>query len=406
MRNPLLRPDKLWTGDWREQSDEARRAAAANGHARTATEESAEPETRAPGTTRRTPPPRSFPRGARAAIAGGLAVLLIATGSFAAGIWAGGDDSTTAPAASAPLPRKGGQTRAGAVYAAASPAVVSIRAGNSTGTGFLFAADGRIVTNYHVVSGNDQVDVHFGPDGGSIDGEVLGTDPSSDLAMVKIDPGAIPNGVKPLRLADSRSVRVGDLAIAIGNPFGLDRTATEGIISGVGREIQAPNGFSIDSVIQTDAPINPGNSGGPLLDSGGRVIGVNSQIETGGSQGNVGIGFAVPSNKVREVAPALSRGKQIKRAYLGLETSPATGSNGSGAEVQGTVSGGPAERAGVQTGDVVTSVDGTKISEPSDVAQAIADNKPGEQVSVVVQRDGSTQTLRITLGTRPASTTP
>jgi putative serine protease PepD len=257
-----------------------------------------------------------------------------------------------------------------------------------------------------VVSGNDQVDVHFGPDGGSIDGEVLGTDPSSDLAMVKIDPGAIPNGVKPLRLADSRSVRVGDLAIAIGNPFGLDRTATEGIISGVGREIQAPNGFSIDSVIQTDAPINPGNSGGPLLDSGGRVIGVNSQIETGGSQGNVGIGFAVPSNKVREVAPALSRGKQIKRAYLGLETSPATGSNGSGAEVQGTVSGGPAERAGVQTGDVVTSVDGTKISEPSDVAQAIADNKPGEQVSVVVQRDGSTQTLRVTLGTRPASTTP
>ena len=212
----------------------------------------------------------------------------------------------------------------GAVYASASPAVVSIRAGSATGTGFLIDRDGRVVTNAHVVEGNDRVEVRFGADSDSIEGQVRGTDPSSDLAVVEIDPGKVPAGVTPLRLADSRDVQVGDVAIAIGNPFGLDRTATEGIVSGVGREIQAPNGFSIDSVIQTDAPINPGNSGGPLLDESGRVIGVNSQIETGGSQGNVGIGFAVPSNTVREVVPALTRGEQIERAYLGVQTSPAS----------------------------------------------------------------------------------
>ena len=399
------RPEKLWTGDWRAQSDAARRSAANGRPAREAEEA---PTTPMPA---RRPPRRTGPsRRIRAFVAGGLAAVLLVTGAFAAGMWADGDgdgaSSTALPEAAAPLPRKAGQTQAGAVYASASPAVVSVRAGNSTGTGFLIAGDGRIVTNYHVVSDNDSVQLKFGPDGKTIDGQVRGTDPSSDLALVKIDAGDIPGGVRPLGLADSRSVRVGDTAIAIGNPFGLDRTATEGIVSGVGREIRAPNGFSIDSVIQTDAPINPGNSGGPLLNAAGQVIGVNSQIETGGSQGNVGIGFAVPSNKVKDVAPALTRGEEIKRAYLGLESSPPTGGGTTGAEVQGTVSGGPAQRAGLRTGDVVTKVDGTAVTEPTDIAQAIADNKPGDQVPVEVRRDGSTVTLNVTLGTRPASTTP
>ena len=200
----------------------------------------------------------------RAIVAGGAAILLIAAGALGGVLAFGGGDTEPLPAASDPAVKASqGQTRAGAVYASASPAVVSIRAGSATGTGFLIDRDGRIVTNAHVVQGNDRVEVRFGADGDSIEGEVRGTDPSSDLAVVEIDPGEVPAGVRPLRLADSRDVQVGDVAIAIGNPFGLDRTATEGIVSGVGREIQAPNGFSIDSVIQTDAPINPGNSGGP-----------------------------------------------------------------------------------------------------------------------------------------------
>ena len=400
----MIRPDKLWTGDWRDQSEEARRAAAkGNGHVPQPAVDDADPS---PPPPRRPSRPRS--RNIRFLVAGGLAVLLIATGSFAAGMLTdGGGDSNALPAAgSEPLKPRAGQTRAGAVYASASPAVVSIKAGSATGTGFLIDGDGRIVTNFHVVEGNENVQVRFGADGNSIDAEVHGTDPSSDLALVQIDSAAIPSGVKPLRLADSRTVRVGDVAIAIGNPFGLDRTATEGIVSGIGREIRAPNGFSIDSVIQTDAPINPGNSGGPLLDDGGRVIGVNSQIETGGASGNVGIGFAVPSNTVRQVVPALMRGEQIKRAYLGVETSAATSSNQSGAQVQGVVSDGPGERAGLRTGDLITRVDGTVVTEPSDIAQAIADNKPGEEVPLEIRRDGSTMTLQATLGTRPGSTGP
>src|SRR5207244_1018747 len=138
-----------------------------------------------------------------------------------------------------------------------------------------------------------------------------GVDPSSDLAVLSIDPRTIPSGVQPLQLADSRNVQIGDNVVAIGNPFGLDRTATEGIVSGLGRHIQAPNGFGIPSVIQTDAPINPGNSGGPLLDTSAHVIGVNSQIATAGSEGNVGIGFAVPSNTLRQVVPRLEKGETV-----------------------------------------------------------------------------------------------
>ena len=145
-----------------------------------------------------------------------------------------------------------------------------------------------------------------------------GTDPSSDLAVLHVDPGSS-GPLRPLPLADSDRVNVGDSVIAIGHPFGLDRTATAGIVSGLGREIQAPDGFQIDKVIQTDAPINPGNSGGPLLDARGRVVGVNSQIATGGAgNGSVGIGFAIPSNQVREVLPALSRGEHVEHAYLGV----------------------------------------------------------------------------------------
>jgi putative serine protease PepD len=256
------------------------------------------------------------------------------------------------------------------------------------------------VTNAHVVGGSRTVTVRFG-DGASLQADVLGSDPSTDLAVVSVDARELPNGVKPLKFADSRGVQVGDLAIAIGNPFGLDRTATEGIVSGLGRSIEAPNGFSIDQVIQTDAPINPGNSGGPLLDDTARVIGVNSQIATAGSAGNVGVGFAVPSNTVRQVVPRLARGEEIKRGYLGVETSDVV-DGGDGAEVQDVVPGGPAERAGVQPGDIIKKVGGKDVREPADVAAVIETRAPGDKIEIEVERSGSTEKIDATLGERPA----
>jgi putative serine protease PepD len=253
-----------------------------------------------------------------------------------------------------------------------------------------------------VVGQSRRVTIRFG-EGASVSADVQGTDPSSDLAVVKVPPARIPKGVKPLRFADSRQVSVGDVAIAIGNPFGLDRTATEGIVSGLGRTIEAPNGFSIDQVIQTDAPINPGNSGGPLLDETGRVIGVNSQIATAGSQGNVGIGFAVPSNTVRTVVPRLQRGERIQRGYLGVETSDAT-TTGGGAEVQTVVPGGPAERAGLRPGDIIKKIDGAAIGDSAAMSAAVSGRRPGDEVEIEIDRSGETETIDATLGTRPART--
>ena len=339
----------------------------------------------------------------RGALAAGLLVALLA---FGAGYLLVGDDTPDPlPALSGdPIKPRKGQTRASAVYAAASPAVVSVRAGSGSGTGFLIDASGQIVTNAHVVGESKRVTVKFG-DGASLDADVLGSDPSTDLAVVSVDQRRLPKGVKPLKFADSRGVQVGDLAIAIGNPFGLDRTATEGIVSGLGRSIEAPNGFSIDQVIQTDAPINPGNSGGPLLDDAARVIGVNSQIATAGSQGNVGVGFAVPSNTVRQVVPRLARGEEIDRGYLGVETSdPVDG--GDGAEVRDVVPGGPAERAGLRPGDIIKKVAGADVKEPADVAAAIETKAPGDEVEIEVERAGGDEEIDVTLGERPAKKTP
>ena len=302
------------------------------------------------------------------------------------------------PAAAAARP---GESTARSVYAAASPAVVSVRAGGSggQGTGFLIDAQGTIVTNAHVVGDSRRAQVSFGKDR-MIDAEILGTDPSTDLAVLKVDASRV-RGVRPLALADSDKVVVGDPAVAIGNPFGLDRTATEGIISALGRQITAPNGFGIDDAIQTDAPINPGNSGGPLLNAASQVVGVNSQILTGGSgNGNVGVGFAVPSNTVREVVPRLVRGETISRPYLGLSTAEGP----SGATVAEVVPGGPAARAGLRVGDVVVRMDGGRVGEPADVAAAIADRKPRDRIDVEIRRGGRTVEITVELGTRPART--
>ena len=189
------------------------------------------------------------------------------------------------------------------IYESAREGVVSVRAGSGTGTGFVVDRDGTLVTNAHVVGSSDTVQVRFADDE-TAQARVAGVDRSSDLAVLKVDPDDT-GPLHALELADSDGVRTGQLAVAIGSPFGLPQTATSGIVSGIGRHIQAPDGFQIDRVIQTDAPINPGNSGGPLLDARGRVVGVNSQIATGGnSRGSVGIGFAVPVQHRRRGRPA------------------------------------------------------------------------------------------------------
>jgi putative serine protease PepD len=348
------------------------------------------------------PPPRDRSRWLAAVGGGTVSAVLVAAVLLGTGVAGEGNGGTPASAgAQTPVAVSGDDAKGDlvrTVYAAASPSVVSVRTGEGSGTGFLVDSDGTIVTNAHVVGNNSQVQVRFEDDGELHDARVLGVDASTDLAALKVDASAA-NGVKPLALADSDKVQVGDTALAIGYPLGLDRTATAGIVSGLERDIQAPNGFSIDKVIQTDAPINPGNSGGPLLNANGEVIGVNSQIATaGGGNGSVGIGFAVPANTVREVLPQLERGAAPEHAYLGVSTAAATGG---GAQVGEATADGPAAQAGIQAGDVITEVDGDRVQDPEDVATAIEDNKPGDKIDVTVQRGGSERTIEVTLGQRP-----
>ncbi len=331
----------------------------------------------------------------RSALAGGLvSALLVGGGAFAFGVLDTGSPAVPATPALVGAKQTGDVA---AIYAAARESVVSIKTKDGSGSGFIVDANGTIVTNAHVVGTASTVQVQFADDK-TVTGQVGGVDRSSDLAIVKISTG---RPLKALSLADSGTVKTGQLAVAIGEPFGLSQTTTAGIVSGTGRHIQAPDGFQIDSVIQTDAPINPGNSGGPLLDATGRVIGVNSQIASQ-SGGSVGIGFAVPSNTVRDVIPRLERGEAIKRAYLGVSTSGGTG----GVTVAAVSAGAPAETAGVKVGDVIQSVGGSKVATPDAVAAAIQDRRPGETIKLVVKRAGSAQTIDVRLGERPASATP
>ncbi|MEA2495906.1 MAG: hypothetical protein QOJ29_3817, partial [Thermoleophilaceae bacterium] len=277
------------------------------------------------------------------------------------------------------------------------------------------------LTNAHVVEGAKGALVRFDEGGELVDARVVGRDLSTDIAVLKVDPGA--TKLHPLALGNSNRVHVGDPAIAIGNPFGYDRTVTTGIISALQRQIRAPNGFTIGHVIQTDAPINPGNSGGPLLNAKGQVIGINSQIATAGSRGSVGIGFAVPINTAKKVVPQLEQHGRIIHAYMGVTTYPLSKALADavnltidrGALVQEVTPGGPADRADLHAGkihtdegiilggDVIVEVDGERIAKPDDVAAAISDNKPGEIVQVKIYRDNKIQTKQVKLGTRPAA---
>ncbi len=302
-----------------------------------------------------------------------------------------------------------------------SPAVVLISnetsRGGSLGSGFLIDTAGHIVTNAHVMDGATKTTVTF-QDGTEKRGTILGVDTSTDVAVLKID--QVPAGVTPVPLGNSGSLTVGQDVVAIGNPYGYSGTATTGIVSALKRTIASPSDFPIQNAIQTDAAINQGNSGGPLFDRAGRVIGINSQIasETGG---NVGIGFAVPIDTVRPIVNSIIASGKAQHAWIGIqggELTPALAQKlglgtRRGVLVLSLDSRGPAKKGGLKaardatasvptSADLIVAINGTPVADMADVAEAVASRKVGDQITVTVLRDGTSQTVTLTLKDRPA----
>jgi putative serine protease PepD len=264
------------------------------------------------------------------------------------------------------------------------------------GSGFVVDTNGDIVTNQHVVDGATSITVHF-VDGTSAKATLVGSDPSTDIAVIKADVAA--GELHPVSLGTSKNVLPGQEVVAIGSPFGLADSMTSGIVSAVGRTIQAPNGYSIAGSIQTDAPINHGNSGGPLLDLSGNVIGVNAQIESGGG-GSDGVGFAIPIDSVKSVANTLIAGGTVQHAYLGIHVGDAT--NGAGALIGSVTANSPASKAGLKAGDVITKFDSTPITSADDLTAAVTAHAPNDKATVTVTRGGKSMQIDVTLGIRPS----
>jgi len=262
------------------------------------------------------------------------------------------------------------------------------------GSGFVYDSNGDILTDQHVVGGAQSISVQFW-NGKTYKATLVGTDRSTDLAVVKVS--APSSQLFPLTLGDSSKLQVGDGVVAIGSPFGLSETATSGIVSALHRTIDAPNNFTIPDSIQTDAAINHGNSGGPLLNADGQVIGITSQIRSQ-SGGNEGVGFAIPSDTIRSVASQLISNGKAEHAYLGVSLDPTSTT----ARIAGIRPGTPAEKAGLKTGDTVTSFDGTPVSNSDELAGAIGAHKPGDSVSITYTRDGKSHTVTLTLTNRPS----
>jgi S1-C subfamily serine protease len=297
--------------------------------------------------------------------------------------------------------------------------------GTATGSGFVIDTEGHVLTNNHVVEGANRIQVKLGSSDTTYRAKVVGADPATDLALLEVEAPA--SQLHPLTLGRSSEMEVGDPVVAIGNPFGLDRTVTSGIVSALQRQIQAPNGFSISNVIQTDAAINPGNSGGPLINASGEVIGINSQIETGGgSNGNVGIGFAIPIDTVRAEIHQLETKGEVEHAFLGISGGTITPDLArainlpvsEGVIVQTVVKGGPADKAGVEGGntsatiggaqvslggDIITEVNGKKVSGMDEIVEIVNEAEPGDSLELTILRDGKTKTATVTLGSRPDS---
>jgi S1-C subfamily serine protease len=372
------------------------------------------------------------------ALIGGLIVLVPAVVAVEAG-WVGKEE--TVSVAQAPISQPVGERSNHAltinqIYGKDGPGVAFVRAeieqqvespfdlfpqrqrGEATGSGFVIDDDGNILTNAHVVEGASKIEVDLGKK--TEDAKLVGRDTSSDLALLRVD--TEPKNLKPLSLGDSSKVKVGDPVVAIGNPFGLDRTVTTGIVSALARQLRAPNGFTISNVIQTDAAINPGNSGGPLIDSRGRVIGINSQIATAGSRGNIGIGFAVPSNTAKKIVSELKDKGKVERAFLGVTGLTITSSlsdklnlpTDEGVLVQDAT--GPAKKAGVKGGDtqvtvdgqdlllggdVIVEIDGKQVRSMDDVIQVVDTKKPDDKVKLKLRRKSDTRIVEVELANRP-----
>lgn len=268
------------------------------------------------------------------------------------------------------------------------------RQGEATGSGFVIDEQGHIVTNQHVVSGSESVSVEFG-DGSEVDADVVGTDASTDIAVLDVNRPAAQ--LSPLSFASEGTLEVGDPVVAIGSPLGLQGTLTTGVISALGREIQSPNGFTIENAVQTDAALNRGNSGGPVLDTQGRVVGVAAQIasETGSS---AGIGYAIPGDTAKRVAADLIQDGSVEHAYLGVSLP-----NDGAAQLEDVVDGAPADRGGLRAGDVVTAVDGDQIESGDELRERIDAKRPGDKLTLTITRSGNERTVEVTLGERPAS---
>jgi putative serine protease PepD len=290
------------------------------------------------------------------------------------------------------------------IASSVQPTVVVVDTGNAEGSGVIISADGYIVTNNHVVSGarGDTVTVTFNS-GKRVEARIVGTDAKTDLAVVK----ASATGLTYATWGDSDAVQVGDTVLAIGSPLGLQGSVTAGIISAlhrtitVGGEQQTQDNSSrttIGDAIQTDAPINPGNSGGALVNMNGQVIGINSAIATSGSTGNIGVGFAISSNRAKAVAEQIIKGGKVSHPYLGISVGDAQ--NG-GAQIQQVTSGSPAAQAGLQAGDVVVKVGSRTISGSEDLIGAVQSSTVGAKLDLTVVRNGSEQTVTATVGEAP-----
>ena len=298
------------------------------------------------------------------------------------------------------------------IYKDASPGVVDItvtstqttdngffgpqsQQSQAEGSGFVYDNSGDIVTNAHVVDGATAIKVRFA-DGTTAKATLVGKDEGTDIAVIKVDGAS--SELHPLHVGTSSVVQPGQEVVAIGSPFGLQGTMTAGIVSAVNRTITAPNQYSISGAIQTDAAINHGNSGGPLLDLSGNVIGVNAQIDSN-SNDNAGVGFAIPIDAVKNVADTVIAGKTVQHAYLGVQIADASGA---GAQVAEVKNGSPADKAGLQTGDVVTKIDGIAIENADDLTAKVSAYKPGDKATFTITRKGATKTLDVTFGQRPS----
>jgi S1-C subfamily serine protease len=340
-------------------------------------------------------------------LAGGLLLVGVLLGTGALG---GGSttNATTVKQAAATTPvadtTSGDGTAAEALYESTSPDVVEIKSvisgpSSATGSGFIVDGEGTVVTAAHVVDEASSVKAIL-QDGTVRGAEVLGVDDATDIAVIRFDPERIEP--QALELGDSSSLKAGASVAAIGAPFEYAWSFSTGIVSGLDRTIEAPNGFTVSHAVQTDTAVNPGNSGGPLLDSDGDVIGVVDQIATDGSADqSSGVGFAVPSNLVASELERLEAGETVEHAYLGVSTRTASGAT-AGAQVAEVVLGSPAAEAGLRQGDIITSLGEEAIASTEDLVAAIATREPGETVTLEVERDSGSTSLKVTLGTQPA----